>query len=142
MHLLPDNDRIEKQRLQHYLLGSWTDRILLVAVLGGILFGWMHVRTLAGGGIAMVDIYHGPTLLAEYPLRGKTPVHFAAEGEIGVSDIIIADGAVFISESPCRSKRCIRSGHQHRIGDSIACVPNHILVAIRGDAKAFDAVVE
>jgi len=142
MNLLPDNDRIEKQRLQHYLLGSWVDRILLMAILASILLGSMHIRELAGNGTAMVDIYHGRTLLAEYPLRGKTPVHFAAEGEIGISDIIISDGAVFISESPCRSKRCIRSGHHHRIGDSIACVPNHILVAIRGDAKAFDAVVE
>jgi len=142
MRLPLDNNNIGNHEPRHWLLGSWTDRLLLALVLGGIVVGWMHIRELAGSGAPMVDIYHGRTLLAEYPLRGKTPVHFVAQGEIGVSDIIIADDAVFISESPCRSKRCIRSGHHHRIGDSIACVPNHILVAIRGDAKAFDAVVE
>jgi len=122
--------------------GTWTDRLLFALVLVCILFGWLHIKQLTGGGEAMVDIYHGHTLLAEYPLHGQTPVHFAAEGEIGVSDILIAAGEVAISESPCRNKLCVRAGHKHHIGDMIACVPNRILVAIRGDAHAFDAVVE
>jgi len=128
--------------LYHWLKGTWIDRLLLILVLGGIALGWSHIQQLVGSGKPMVDIYHGRTLLAEYPLHGKTPVHLAAEGEIGISDVIISDGEVFISESPCRSKRCVRTGHQHRIGDSIVCVPNRILVAIRGDAQGFDAVVE
>ncbi len=129
-------------RLRRYLAGTWADRLLLFLVLGGIALGWSHIQQLVGSGKPMVDIYHGRTLLAEYPLHGKKTVHFAAEGEIGISDVIISNGEVFISESPCRSKRCVRAGHQHRIGDSIVCVPNRILVAIRGDAQDFDAVVE
>ncbi|OIO69444.1 MAG: hypothetical protein COW19_06190 [Zetaproteobacteria bacterium CG12_big_fil_rev_8_21_14_0_65_55_1124] len=122
--------------------GTWTDRLLLVFVLAAIVFGWMHIRQLAGGGEVMVDIYRGQTLLAEYPLHSANPVHFVAAGEIGETDILIADGEVAISESPCTGKQCIRAGHKHRIGDMLVCLPNRILVSIRGDAKAFDAMLE
>jgi len=124
------------------LSGTWTDRVLLLIVLCGIAFGWMHIRQLAGSGEAMVDVYYGQTLLAEYPLHADTPVHFKAEGEIGISDIIIADGNVAITESPCSSKRCVLAGHKHDIGGTLVCLPNRILVAIRGDAQAFDAMLE
>lgn len=125
-----------------WLSGSWTDRLLLVLVLGGIVFAWLHIRQLAGGGEAMVDIYHDQTLLAEYPLHAEEPVHFAARGDIGVSDISIADGSVAITDSPCTTKKCVLSGHKHRIGEMIVCLPNRIMVAIRGDAQGFDAVLE
>jgi len=122
--------------------GTWTDRMLLALVLTGIVFGWLHIRQLAGSGEPMVDIYHGQTLLAVYPLHAEKLVHFAAQGEIGISEIVIADGEVAISESPCHSKRCIIAGHKHQLGDMLVCLPNRILVAIRGDAQAFDAMLE
>jgi len=128
--------------LRRRLAGTWTDRLLLAIVLTAIVFAWLHVRQLAGSGQAMVDIYHGQTLLAEYPLQGKTPIHFTATGEIGISDIIITGGSVAITESPCRTRKCILAGHRDRIGDTLVCLPNRILVAIRGDAHSFDAVVE
>ena len=124
------------------MLGTWTDRLLLALVLGGIAFGWMHVRQLAGGGEAMVDIYRGQTLLAVYPLHSPHAVHFAAQGEIGISEVQIEQGEVAITDSPCTTKKCILSGHKHRIGEMLVCLPNRILVAIRGDAQAFDAMLE
>lgn len=136
------NEGSVSRRLSHRLFGTWVDRLLLLLVFAGIAFGWAHIRQLAGAGEAMVDIYHGRTLLAEYPLHGKKSVEFAAKGEIGVSEVVIADGEVAITESPCRHKLCILAGYKHRIGDIIACVPNRILVAIRGGAQNFDAMLE
>jgi hypothetical protein len=130
------------RRLLRRLAGTWSDRLLLLLVLGGIVFGWLHIRQLTGAGRAMVDIYHDQTLLAEYPLRAPNPVHFAAKGDIGISKILIADGSVAMIDSPCTSKRCVLSGHKHRIGDMIVCLPNRIMIAIRGDAKAYDAMLE
>ncbi|MDQ6966881.1 MAG: NusG domain II-containing protein [Mariprofundaceae bacterium] len=128
--------------MRQRMLGTWTDRLLLVLVLGGIAFGWMHVRQLAGGGEAMVEIYRGQTLLAVYPLQSPAAVHFAAQGEVDISEVLIEHGEVAITDSPCTTKKCILSGHKHRIGDMLVCLPNRILVAIRGDAQAFDAMLE
>jgi len=122
--------------------GTWGDRLLLLLVLVGIGISWQFVHALAGSGEAMVTIYHDRTQLAQYPLHARKHVHFMARGELGVSEIIIANGSVFFLKSPCRNKLSILAGHKHRIGDMIACVPNRILVAINGAAKRFDAVVE
>lgn len=101
-----------------------------------------------GSGPPMVSIYHDDTLLAVYPLpeNGKA-IHFQAGGEIGVSEILInAHGARFTS-SPCTSQRCVLSGVHRHAGDIIACVPNRILVSIRGQtakdhAPMLDALAE
>lgn len=122
--------------------GTWADRLLLLLMLAGIGISWLHMQALTGSGEAMVTIYHGQMQLAQYPLHAQKPVHFTARGELGDSEIIIANNSVFFLESPCRNKLCILAGHKHRIGDIIACVPNRILVAINGAAKRFDAVVE
>ncbi len=122
--------------------GRWADRFLLILVLAGIGFSWQFVHMLAGGGEAMVTIYHGRTQLAQYPLYTKKPVHFIAKGELGDSEIVIDNNSVYFLASPCRNKLCILAGHKHKIGDMIACVPNRILVTISGAAKRFDAVVE
>lgn len=136
------NSSPASRSLSERISGTWTDRLLLALVLGGIAFGWLHIRQLAGGGEPMVDIYHGQTLLAVYPLHGASPVHFAARGEIGISEVLIEDGEVAITDSPCSTKKCILSGHRHRMGEMLVCLPNRILVAIRGDAQAFDAMLE
>ena len=122
--------------------GTWADRFLLLLVLSGIAVSWQFVHALAGNGEAMVTIYHGQTRLAQYPLHTRKHIHFMAHGELGDSEIVIADGNVFFLKSPCRNKLCVLAGHKHKIGDMIACVPNRILVAINGAAKRFDAVVE
>ncbi len=125
-----------------WLSGTWGDRLLLLIMLACIGFSWHFVHALAGGGEAMVDIYHGHRLLAQYPLHARRPVHFMARGELGVSEIVIDNRSVHFLESPCRNKLCILAGHKHKIGDMIACVPNRILVAIRGAKRRFDAVAE
>ncbi len=122
--------------------GTWADRLLLLLMLTCIGISWQFVHALAGGGEAMVDIYHGHRLLAQYPLHVDRPVHFMARGELGASEIVIDDRGVHFLESPCRNKLCILAGHKHKIGDMIACVPNRILVAIRGGVRRFDAMVE
>jgi len=91
----------------------------------------------------MVHIYHGKALLATYPLHPEKTIHFEAQGDIGLSEITIDQQGVRITHSSCVSQRCVLSGHRHRIGDILACVPNRILVSIEGSQKlALDAVSE
>jgi len=128
--------------LKRAMKGTWADRLLLILILIGIGFAWQFVHGLAGSGEAIVTIYHGQMQLAQYPLHTQNPVHFIAKGELGDSEIVIDDKGVYFLESPCRNKLCILTGHKHKIGDMIACVPNRILVAINGAATRFDAMVE
>jgi len=127
------------------LKGTWVDRLILLLSLAAIVSLWFMIQAHITAGPAMADIYHGDTLVASYPLpqKGEPPVHLQVEGELGLSDIVIDQQGARIATSPCPSQRCVLSGPHHHAGDLIACVPNRILITLRGHSQsAFDAIVE
>lgn len=128
------------------LAGTMADYILLAIVLAGIIASWFAIHASIGGGVPTAYIYHDSVLVATYPLPGDDRViHFDADGEIGTSEIIIDRSGARIARSPCPTQHCVLSGAHRHIGDMIACVPNHILVSIRGAGEmhnTFDAVAE
>jgi len=135
------------QSLLQLLRGTWTDRILLIVSLVAIAMAWFLIQGLIASGPPMAEIYHGDTMLASYrlPEAGQPTIHFEAAGDLGISEIVIDIDAkgVRMTASPCTSKRCVLSGTHRHAGDLIACVPNRILVTIRGSrANNLDAVVE
>ena len=127
------------------LKGTWTDRILLLIALFSIGSAWFVIQASIAAGPAMAEVYHGNTLLATYPLpqQGEAAIQLQVTGELGPSDIVIdADGAR-IASSPCNSQRCVLSGSHAHAGDMVACLPNRILITLRGNAiSRFDAIVE
>lgn len=54
-------------------------------------------------------------------------------GTIGETTVEIHDGSAFITSSDCNNKICIQMGHIHKNGQSIACLPNRILITIEGE---------
>ncbi len=54
----------------------------------------------------------------------------AIQGDIGISYIEINSGRVRITDSPCPSKTCIKTGWIEQEGQMICCVPNKVLVKI------------
>ncbi|MDQ6999432.1 MAG: NusG domain II-containing protein [Mariprofundus sp.] len=127
------------------LKGTWTDRLLLLVSLVAIVVGWIMIQAYISSGPAMADIYHADTLVATYPLpqKGEPPIHLQVEGELGLSEIVIDEQGARIASSPCATQRCVLSGPHRHAGDMVACVPNRILIALRGHAESgFDAIVE
>ena len=128
--------------LYDWLKGTWVDRMLLLFTLIAIGVSWAWIQQYVSG-TPMVHIYHGKTLLATYPLHSEKVIDFKAQGDIGVSDIRIDKHGVRIIHSSCSSQRCVLSGHRHRVGDILACVPNRILVTIEGSkSDKLDAISE
>jgi len=138
-HALP------RQNMIQLLKGTWVDRLILLISLGTIISLWFFIQARIAAGPAMADIYHGDTLVATYPLpqKGEPPIHLQVVGELGLSDIMINQQGARFATSPCPSQRCVLSGPHRHAGDLIACVPNRILITLRGHSEsAFDAIVE
>jgi hypothetical protein len=130
---------------QNVLKGTWTDRMLLLTALLCIVLSWFVIQANIAAGPAMAEVYYDNTLMATYPLpqKGQAPIHFQLEGKLGLSEVVIDEQGVRISSSPCSSQRCVLSGSHRHAGDMIACVPNRILITLRGSsASRFDAIVE
>ncbi|MDX8395651.1 MAG: NusG domain II-containing protein [Mariprofundaceae bacterium] len=121
--------------LIHCMKGRWGDRILLLLLLFGMATLWQWVNHMVSSGPPTAYIYHNDILLARYPLDQNKPIRMQAEGDIGISEIVIDTAGVRIESSPCSSQFCVLSGNHHRAGDMAACVPNRILVSIRGSQK-------
>jgi len=62
------------------------------------------------------------------------------EGPLGITKVIIKDGEVWVENSPCREKICMRMGRIKRTGDQLICIPNRVVVEIEGDIEYIDAV--
>lgn len=134
-----------RQSIRSLLLGSAIDRMLLVAALAATIAAWFIVQALVTSGPAIAEIYHGNILLASYPLpkQGDEPIHLSVDGNLGPSEIVLDENGIRIADSPCSSRRCVYAGAHRHAGDMIACIPNRILITIRGSqASQFDAIVE
>jgi hypothetical protein len=62
------------------------------------------------------------------------------EGPLGITRVIIENGEVWVEESPCREKICMRMGKIKRTGDQLICIPNRVVVELEGDVEYIDAV--
>jgi len=144
-HAKPKCHAVLRQIMIDFLKGTWTDRLLLLISLLAIVAGWMMIQAYISSGPAMAEIYHADTLVATYPLpqKGELPIHLEVEGELGLSEIVIDEQGARIISSPCASQRCVLSGPHRHAGDMVACVPNRILITLRGHTESgFDGIVE
>ena len=62
------------------------------------------------------------------------------QGRMGPSRLLVQDGRVRFTASPCRGKQCIRSGWLAHEGDFAACLPNGVAVEVLGPERGLDAI--
>ena len=82
----------------------------------------------------------GPARAAEIKSDDGTFIYTLEEnreidvvGPLGVSRLVIEDGTVRFTESPCRDKICVATGHLSESGQWSACLPNRVFVTIVGE---------
>ena len=71
------------------------------------------------------------------PNEDKT-VH--VQGPLGETIVHIENGKVWIEDSPCREKICIKMGRIERTGEQLICVPNRVVVELEGERGDVDGV--
>lgn len=65
--------------------------------------------------------------------------------EIVVSEhntVVIQDKAVYMKEADCPDHLCIHQGRISRTGQTIICLPNRVMVTIKGGKNGYDSVVQ
>jgi hypothetical protein len=72
-----------------------------------------------------------------YPLNEDRQIN--AKGPLGLTDIHIEHGGVFVHDSPCTNKVCIAMGTIRASGQFVACLPNRVFVRITGGAPSPEA---
>lgn len=112
--------------------------VFIIVLIIGAVFVFYALLPESGGETAVV--YYDSEVIAEIPLSGSGEYTFPQ-----VPDMVFTaeDGAVSVTESNCGDRTCVRTGKISRQGEAIICVPNKIVVEIKGSAKesGVDAVL-
>jgi len=104
------------------------------------------------GASALFMIWAGagaPKAISEVEISvGGDVVHRASLGQnftqkvlgpLGVTTVMCRDGYVWVNDSCCPNKLCVKTGKVHTQGQTIVCVPNRVVVRVVG-ADDVDAI--
>lgn len=112
---------------------------LLILVLAALLVGASYARfwgPRTAGDTAVITVSqrtHG-----EFSLLDNQTL--TVDGLLGESVIQVEDGRVRFIDSPCPARYCVHMGWIERTGEVAACLPNGVVVEVRGGAREFDAI--
>ncbi len=117
------------------------DLILLLAVLVIGLIGIVILYTRPAALNGEVEVAVDGEVVMTLPLSEDTEV--TIEGVDGGENLlVIQDGTAKIESASCPDGICVRHYAISRDGESIICLPNRVVVTIRGGEKGdVDAVV-
>jgi hypothetical protein len=90
----------------------------------------------AAGVVAEVVVADHPVETVDLGRDGEVEV----QGRMGPSRLLVQDGRVRFTASPCRGKQCIHSGWLAHEGDFAACLPNGVAVEVLGPERGLDAI--
>ena len=68
---------------------------------------------------------------------------YEIQGEGGrYNKIIIRNGEVWMEEASCPDHLCMKMGHLSKSGQSIICLPNKVVIEIRGQENEVDEIAK
>lgn len=132
---------IQRQALEKKKTFGRRDLILLLAVLVIGLIGIVILYTRPAALNGEVEVAVDGEVVMTLPLSEDTEV--TIEGVDGGENLlVIQDGTAKIESASCPDGICVRHYAISRDGESIICLPNRVVVTIRGGEKGdVDAVV-
>jgi hypothetical protein len=113
------------------------DVLLIAALLA--LPGWALVRSWrAAREQPVAYIYQNNRLLGEYQLDRDQVILIGDQARPDMK-IEIKGGAIRVAESDCPKGICRQAGWVRTPGRTIMCVPNRVLIELKGKSKDYDA---
>ena len=113
------------------------DLLLIAALLA--LPGWALVRSWrASREQPVAYIYQNNRLLGAYQLDRDQTILVGDKAKPDMK-IEIKNGAIRVAESDCPKGICKQAGWVRTPGRTIMCVPNRVLIQLKGEQKGYDA---
>ena len=120
-------------------LSKWEIIIIAaVVIIGAVLVAVLFLMK-KPGSVAVVSVDGKET--ARYDLDEDIDIEIQGVG--GINRLIISGGTVRIEEADCPDKVCVRSREISKAGESIVCLPNHVILKITGsESSEIDSIAE
>ena len=120
---------MNKNRLSSIITIKKGDLFLCIGLmLSSLLFMWMIKHGQTRGDTA--EIYLDNQLL--YTVSLNETRHIILDGSVGQVEVNIDKGDIWIHEVTCPDQICKKMGRINRSGQVIVCVPNKIVILVKG----------
>ncbi len=120
------------------------DKILMLGVLLSGLIALFLVKGFHSQGQSVVAIIQVKGDIVETIDLSKVEkakdLHI--QGAQGLSIIEVENSRIRMVESPCPDRVCINRGWIERSGEAIVCVPNEIVIKIKGNDESIDDITQ
>ena len=60
---------------------------------------------------------------------------FTIESKHGTNDVLVKDNKIKIIKANCKDELCIKQGEISNVGENIICLPNELIMEIKGAEK-------
>ena len=136
-----DTGRIMQQTSIHEHV-TRADKILIGCLLILTLGSYPLIRdVIATGEGDMVRIEVNGREFANVSLQDDQTI--LVPGPLGNTEVVIHEHEVFVQDSPCRAKICVKMGHVSQAGQMVVCVPNKVSIRVlgkKGQDLPYDAI--
>jgi len=113
------------------------DVLLIAALLA--LPGWALIRAArAAGERPIARIFQNNRLVGTYQLDRDQTIAIGDRAGPEMS-IEVRGGAIRVAESDCPKGVCKHAGWVRTPGRTIVCIPNRVLIEVRGASRDYDA---
>ena len=109
--------------------------IILISVLIIGLVSWLVFWAISGSNVnkkAIVEYNNEEILEIDLNVDQEIRLKKKKNGETLKYEmlIVVKKGYIFVKENDCPNHDCIKEGKKNKIGDTIICLPNRILIRI------------
>lgn len=104
--------------------------ILILVLFAIMLIGFLFVRLQRQKDAFTVDVSVDGTTIATYQLDEEVDTWIDGY-QGGKNHLVIHDGCARIEEADCPDKLCVKQGTVSESGESVVCLPNRVVVAIK-----------
>lgn len=110
--------------------------LFIILIVLGLGLSWISVASKTTGQTAVVTV-NGKEY-GSYSLSRDQSVTIKQNGH--TNKFIIKDGYVQMTYSTCKNHICIEKGKINQTNQSIVCLPNKVVIEIKGGDSKYDAI--
>lgn len=109
--------------------------IMIIAVVALLLFIACYIST-RGNGNTVIITHNGKELNSRYPINIDRTIMIKNEDGKVTNVICIENGKVYMKSADCPDHICIHQGKKCKDGESITCLPNRVVVEVKGSDRS------
>lgn len=110
-------------------------RIILTVIAALLLFIVCYIHT-RGNGNTVIITHNGKELSRRYSLNTDRTIKIRNDNGKITNVVRIKNGKVYMESADCPDKICIHQGKKSKDGESITCLPNRVVVEVKGEDRS------